>query len=176
MPRPILIDGRFDDWKRVEPEYRDTIGDPVRRDYRGWNPGVRYVNRTGRNDIVEAKVSYDEENVYFYVRTEGELTGGGDPNWMLLMIDSDSDGKTGWLGYDRIVNREPIQGGKTFIERNVDRGYSWGSPREVALQIGASELELAVLARSDGYRQESCRFRLQMGGQHSADGEWSDFT
>ena len=176
VPRPILIDGRFDDWKRVEPEYRDTIGDPVRRDYRGWNPGVRYVNRTGRNDIVEAKVSYDEENVYFYVRTEGELTGGGDPNWMLLMIDSDSDGKTGWLGYDRIVNREPIQGGKTFIERNVDRGYSWGSPREVALQIGASELELAVSREAMGIGKNPVVFDFKWADSIQQTGEWSDFT
>ncbi|MHB8901570.1 MAG: hypothetical protein ACYC6Y_22690, partial [Thermoguttaceae bacterium] len=48
IARPIAIDGRFDDWQGVGPEFFDTVGDPVRRDYRGWNPGTRYVNRTGR--------------------------------------------------------------------------------------------------------------------------------
>ncbi len=75
-PQLINVDGRFDDWRAVQPEYRDTIGDPVLRDYRGWGSDMHYVNRTGRNDIVEAKVSFDEQNVYFYVRTRGEAHPG----------------------------------------------------------------------------------------------------
>src|ERR1039458_2006027 len=43
--QPITIDGHFDDWAAVEPEYRDTIGDPVKRDHAGWAQGQRYVNR-----------------------------------------------------------------------------------------------------------------------------------
>ena len=71
--RPIQIDGRFDDWATVEPEYRDTIGDPVHRDHRGWGKSLHYVNTTGRNDIVAAKVSVDERDVSFYVRTHGQI-------------------------------------------------------------------------------------------------------
>ena len=110
-PQPISIDGRFDDWKAVQPEFRDTVADPVRRDYRGWAPDTRHVNRTGRNDIVEAKISFDDKTVFFYVRTREKLTSPSDPNWMLLLIDADSNPKTGWLGYDFILNRQPVQNG-----------------------------------------------------------------
>ena len=30
-PQAIVIDGKFDDWKSVRPEYSDTVGDPVHR-------------------------------------------------------------------------------------------------------------------------------------------------
>ena len=53
--RPIKIDGRFDDWRDVQPEFRDTIGDQVRRAHRGWNTNDTCRNVTGRNDIVAAR-------------------------------------------------------------------------------------------------------------------------
>jgi hypothetical protein len=73
-PRPIAIDGRFDDWARVQPEYRDTIGDPVHRDHPGWGKHLHYANTTGRNDIVAAKISRDAQSVFFFVRTRDMTT------------------------------------------------------------------------------------------------------
>ena len=32
----MIIDGRFQDWAAVRPEFRDTIGDPVRRNHPGY--------------------------------------------------------------------------------------------------------------------------------------------
>ena len=61
--------GQFGEWKNVSPEYRDAIGDPVHRDFDGFETGSHYTNQTGRNDIVAAKVSQDSANLYFYVRT-----------------------------------------------------------------------------------------------------------
>ena len=44
----IRIDGHFDDWSDVRPEYRDTIGDTAHRDWRGWG-SLHYTISTGRN-------------------------------------------------------------------------------------------------------------------------------
>ncbi len=176
VPRSISIDGRFDDWTEVLPEFRDTIGDPVRRDYRGWGPDMRYVNQTGRNDIVEAKVSFDEQNVYFYVRTREKLTTADAPNWMLLLIDTDRDTDTGWLGYDCIVNRQPIQDGKAVVEENAGGDYLWGSPKEVALQIGENELELAVSRKALGINRDSAALDFKWADNIQQTGQWYDFT
>ena len=35
-PARIRIDGRFDDWAAVKPEFRDTIDDTMRRDHPGY--------------------------------------------------------------------------------------------------------------------------------------------
>ena len=132
-PGPVAIDGRFDDWGPVQPEFRDTVGDPTHRDHRGWGKGTRYANQTGRNDIVAAKVSVDETNISFHVRTRDELTSPAGPSWMLLFIDADNDPKTGWLGYDFVVNRKAPGPAGATIERNVGgairMGVAPGDPR-----------------------------------------------
>lgn len=114
-PRAIMIDGRIDDWAEVKPEFRDTIGDPVHRDHRGWGKTLHYANATGRNGIVASKVSFDDRTVSFYVRTNQNLTSPAQPNWMLLFIDADSDPKTGWLGYDLMANRRIADSSATVV-------------------------------------------------------------
>ena len=71
--RSITIDGRFDDWATVTPDFRDTVGDPVHRDHRGWGKSLHYVNASGRNDIVAAKVSIDDKAISFYVRSREKI-------------------------------------------------------------------------------------------------------
>ncbi|MDO4586473.1 MAG: hypothetical protein Q4C95_04160 [Planctomycetia bacterium] len=102
----IIIDGNFSDWINIEPEYRDTIGDPVHRNCRGWGSNTQYINETGRNDFISAKASADEKNVSFYVKTQDSISDPNDPNWMLLLIDSDLQSNSGPMGYDIIVRHE----------------------------------------------------------------------
>src|SRR5690606_35621707 len=61
----IVIDGRFDDWKAIAVEYRDTKGDVFHRDYKGYG-GMYYRDSSGRNDILTAKVAVDRQTIYFY--------------------------------------------------------------------------------------------------------------
>jgi hypothetical protein len=173
--KSIAVDGNFDDWKAVEPEFRDTIGDPVHRDQPGWGKGVRYVNQTGRNDIVAAKVSFDEQNAYFYVRTRDAMTPPTDSNWMLLFLDVDSDAKTGWLGYDYVVNRSRTGDGETVLGRNVGGRYAWESPQKIQYRMAGNELEVAVpWAMLGDKRPASIDFKWADNIQQT--GDWSDFT
>jgi hypothetical protein len=174
-PQPITIDGRFEDWAAVEPEYRDTIGDPVKRDHAGWAQGQRYVNRTGRNDIIAAKVSLDATNVYFYVRTREPLTPCSDPNWMLLFIDADHDARTGWLGYDFIVNRVNVRAQTTTLERNIG-GYRWGSPVDIPCRAAGNELELAVPRAALGLGTLPATLDFKWADNIQQTGEATDFT
>lgn len=98
------IDGRFDDWAGATTEYRDTKGDVFHRDAKGY-AGIHYVNNSGRNDIITAKVAVDKKQVAFYAETADALTPCTDNNWMLLLIDADNDPSTGWYGYDYLINK-----------------------------------------------------------------------
>jgi hypothetical protein len=108
-PKTIRIDGKFDDWKSVRPEFRDWIGDTEHRDSKGWGDSLRYENKTGRNDFVRLKVAYDSKNVYFYAETKDPITSPKDPNWMLLFISTGASNPStslrtgGWNGYDFFV-------------------------------------------------------------------------
>ena len=174
--KPIVIDGKFDDWAKVGPEFRDDLGDPVRRDHPGWAKGSHYTNRTGRNDIVAAKVSADERNIYFYVRTQAPLTSPTDPNWMLLFIDSDRNARTGWLGYDFAVRKYNPQSNIATVERQTGDGYQWSSPVEVDYRLAGNELELAVPRAALGIAPETPALDFKWADNIRQTGDWSDFT
>lgn len=140
-PSAIAIDASFDDWSIVVPEYRDTIGDVVHRDHRGYGD-LMYENHTGRNDFVICKAAYDQDHLYFYTQTRSAISPPTDPLWMLLLLDIDQDASTGWLGYDVVVNHEVTDSNTTTVKRwNSGAWQTIGSARYA---LRDNKLELAV--------------------------------
>ncbi len=140
-PSTIAIDGQFADWKAVDPEFRDTIGDVVHRDHRGYGDLI-YKNTTGRNDFVICKAAYDAKHVYFFAQTRSVITPHTDPMWMLLLLDTDQDTTTGWMGYDLIVNQQVIDDGTTTVKRW--RNGTWQILGNATYRVDGNGLELAV--------------------------------
>lgn len=138
--RTIDLRGGFGQWSDVTPEYADYQGDTAPRDH----PGVdarTYVNRTGRNDIVSAKVTRDDENVYFYARTQEQLTEVSADGWMTLYLDSDADGATGWSGYDLRVRWHGADDAR--LERFTGDGWE-NAHAPVQYRTARDELMVAV--------------------------------
>jgi len=175
-PRPIRIDGRFDDWQDVGPEFRDTIGDPAHRDHAAWKKATRAINTTGRNDLVLAKVSSDATHVFFYIRTRQLLTPHTDHGWMLLLIDSDHNPATGWMGYDRIVNRLNVGRRTTSLESNVAGSYAWRDARRIRYRAAGRELELAIPRDALGMANGPAVFDFKWADNIRQSGTWQDFT
>lgn len=175
-PRPIQIDGRFDDWAEVSPEYRDTIGDPVRRDFPGWGKTLHYTNKTGRNDLISAKASRDADNLYFLVRCLDDIKTEPDAPGPMLFLDVDGDPKTGWLGYDFVVGRRRGEGGTLLLERNEGVAYQWGSPREVAAAVSGDGLELAIPLSALDLSDDLKSIDFKWADAIAETGDWSDFT
>ena len=175
-PQSISIDGQFQDWRTVSPEFQDTAGDPVHRNHVGWGDAGPYVNQTGRNDIVVAKVSYDSQYVYFYVRTRDPLSPRSDPNWMLLFIDTDARQSTGWLGYDVVVNATNDSETTTTLQQNVGAGYEWQQPMVVERRMSGSELELAIPRSAVGPWKQSPTCDFKWADNILGTGEAADLT
>lgn len=143
-PAAITIDGRFDDWQPVQPEYRDTIGDVAHRDHRGYGELV-YKNTTGRNDVVISKAAYDADHLYFFAQTAAPITGHTDPMWMLLLVDADQDASTGWLGYDYLVNHEVTDDASTKVSRW--QNDAWQAIGDASYRVDGNGLELKIPRR-----------------------------
>jgi hypothetical protein len=144
-PKTISPSGDFEQWNSVLPEYRDDVGDTVHRDFPEYGKHGRYVNTSGRNDIILAKVATDSTNVYFYARTREPLSPHNGTNWMWLLIDSDNSSKTGWEGYDLILNHEPAEGsGFASIQRNDGGAWKWAREKDGPMRVGEKEIQLAV--------------------------------
>lgn len=143
--RAISLDGKDDDWKNVQPEYRDTIGDTLHRDHAGWGV-LHYVNTSGRNDIIRAKVARDDKNVYFLAQTQDKLSPISSKNWMWLFIDSDQNAATGWNGYDFAINGDPQNENATPLRRAVLKNgvWTWEKIDTVSYRAVGNTLEIAV--------------------------------
>jgi hypothetical protein len=142
----------FAQWREVAPAFVDHAFD---NDHRDFGLGARhYRNNSGRNDLMVMKVARDRANVYFYAQTRERLTSTTDQNWMWLLVDSDRDAKTGWQGYDFLLNRT-IHGDEASIERNTG-GWNWEKTGNAVLRSKGNELMVSAprealgLAKVDG--------------------------
>ena len=139
-PKILDLAGGFEQWREVTPEFTDHACDNGERDF---GRGARhYTNTSGRNDLTRMKVARDATHVYFYAQTRLPLTPPTDPNWLLLLLDTDQSRATGWEGYDFIVNRT-IDGAESWLERNVG-GWRWERVARVQLRLEGNELMLAI--------------------------------
>jgi hypothetical protein len=167
----IRIDGGMDQWANVLPVFIDGIGDTVARDFDGAG-GLHYRDRSGRNDLVELKVARDASNVSFYARTRQPLIPSTDPNWMWLLIDIDGNPRTGWEGYDFIVNHKVDADGTTWLEKH-DGGWHWKPVGKVSLRFAGNELHLAIPRESLGIPRDrvalSFNFKWADNIQHPGD-------
>lgn len=140
-PHAIELDGEFQEWESVEPEFRDTIGDVTHRDFPGYGELV-YRNDTGRNDFVISKAAHDDESLFFFAQTAEPITPRTDPHWMLLLLDADQDAATGWLGYDYVVNLEVASDTETTVK--AWRNGSWETVGAAAFRVNGNGMELAL--------------------------------
>jgi hypothetical protein len=143
-PSKIVIDGSFDDWKKVEPEFRDTIGDTTHRNHPGYGNLV-YYNETGRNDFVILKAAYDKANLYFYAQTLNPISPRTDSHWMLLLLDADQNTATGWMGYDFVVNLEVPSDTTTTVK--AWRDGAWVTKGRAVYRVNGNAMEIAIPRR-----------------------------
>lgn len=140
--RTIAIPGGFAPWADVKPVYFDDLHDTAHRDHDGVPGAGRYTNTTGRNDLDTARVAHDATHLFFHITTREPLSPATDADWMVLLLDTDQDAKTGRHGHDFRVNQTRLAPDVASLERW--HGQVWESAGSVRLHIGTRELHLAV--------------------------------
>lgn len=141
--RAIRIDGGFNQWKDVGPEYLDDIGDTAHRDNPGWNGAGPYVNTSGRNDFVGMKVARDETHLFFYARTREPITKPDGSCWMMLLLGVDGDPRTGWEGCDFVINRAARNATTGVLEKNIG-GWKWEKVADVKMAVAGNQIQIAI--------------------------------
>jgi hypothetical protein len=159
--KSIRVDESFRQWADVGPVYGDDAGDASHRDHDG-AAGTHYENRSGRNDLVAMKVARDDSQVAFYVRTQAPLVPAGRPEGLWLLIDADQNPRTGWEGYDYIVNRSAAGDGGFGLEKNAG-GWNWTRVAEVQGRVEGNELQFIIplerIGKADEGRRASFDFK-----------------
>lgn len=177
---PINVTGDFSQWDNVLINYRDGEGDTADRNGKGFGNQV-YTDKSGRNDIVNSKVTNDTKNVYFYVETKDDIQRfDGESSWMQLFLNSDNDHETGWYGYDFIVNYDPQSDCVTSIAKySGENGeYGFTNVANVTYHVEGNkmmiEVPLDVLGVED-YRQIYLEFKWADADEGIIFDEMEDF-
>ncbi len=122
--------------KKVARKITDAEYETAVRDCRGFGD-TYYTDDSGRNDIKNAKVAEDKENLYFYVDTVDALSAPAENGWMTLFINT--KGKT---GYDFCINRTAPKNGKTIVE--AVSGNEYEKKGEAEIRFAGNQLMLRV--------------------------------
>ncbi len=139
----VDINGDFGQWRHVTPVFWDFEGDTQARDEVDVTRTFRYQNFTGRNDIVESRLTADESRIYVYAKTAAPLTSYKEgKHWMLLFLDTDDLKSTGWEGYDFLVNYDVINDTTTTL--CAYRDGVWQEIASVSYQVKDNEFMVAI--------------------------------
>ena len=157
--KSIDINGSLSQWDSVLPEYNHYESGKDRNSH-GWK-GYFYTNNTFRNDIVQSKVAYDSENIYFYVRTAENLTPETDTDWMRLLIDTDESGvSANWEGFEFLINRESPKNGKAALEKSLG-GVEFEEICKVDYSVNGNVLQISVPRNALGLNGDEIKFNFK---------------
>ncbi len=142
----IDLTGSFDQWKKVIVSYTDPEGDT--KDRSSISFGSKFLrDRTGNNDIVEAKITNDTKNIYFYVRCAADISEYNTENsWMQLFVNTNNNPSDAWYGYDFLINARPISTDKTTVATCTSNGgvLETNEIGEVTYKIEGCEMMISV--------------------------------
>jgi len=166
--------GKANDWDQVYPEFKHYAGNTLHRDHRG-RYSEYYTNTSGRNDIVEAKIARDNNNLFFLVKTAEKLSPSTDRNWMMLFIDADRDKSTGWNGYEYMINRQNPKGNKVIVEKNVGGRWEWEFIGEVPYIVQNNSLEISAPRKLFNLQGKSINLEFKWNDNMQETGNIMDF-
>src|SRR4029077_18180876 len=113
-----------------------------------------------------------------YARTAKPITSSRDSQWMMLFLDTDAARKTGWEGYDFVVNRTTDRNQETALLEESRQGWNWKPKAQVRYQVRGNELEMAIRRADLGLENSDTPVRLDFKWADNAqmEGDVTAFT
>ena len=142
LAQTIDIFAGAEQWSTAEPYYAAYIGNTGDRDAKGYG-SLHYTEFSGRNDIIGARVARDDENVYFYVECNANITPYTDPLWMVLYLDTDQQNQ-GWETFDYVLNKTAPSATEAVLERFTGNGYATEVVGKVSYTVQGKYMQVCV--------------------------------
>ena len=179
--KTIDIAGSTGQWEEIA-AYEHYSDSTYRRRRSGYL-NTRYKNEAVRNDVVTAKVAYDDDNIYFYVETASDLTPCTDPAWMRLFLNTDfSDSGYNWEGFEYVLNRLSPTEQTCTLERaarpdgsEAYKGWTWETVGEATYTVRGKILQIAISRSMLGMEDKEPNFSFKWSDDMKNDGDILDF-
>ncbi|MBQ4561315.1 MAG: hypothetical protein IJA55_03160 [Clostridia bacterium] len=160
----ININSSAEQWNVVGPVYYDYIGATQGRSSRGYQ-GTYYTSESVRNDIAVSKVARDDENLYFYVECDNEISGLGESEWMRLLIDV-GNSENSWESFEYILNRREAG----MLERSLG-GWNWEEAGRVEWNVSSKCLQVVIPVKMLGISGEDIDISFKWADDNLAENE-----
>ena len=118
----IDINGSYAQWYITEGVYRQIGEKAYRRMSSSVDGSITYRTSLPENNIQEIRVAHDQDNIYFMLRTEKDITSrkDGSLSWMNLFIGAGEPSLEGWEGYEYVLNRSGSDNSTDIVKLNAD--------------------------------------------------------
>ncbi len=160
-------------WDTVGPVYGDNVGDVEWRHEEGYFSNLTYVNPTGRNDLVTAKVSQDADYLYFTVTTAHDLIVDDGANWMNLYVDLDNDPATGWEGFDLALNRH--RDGHYVSVESLSNGWEGKHVGQALYTVSGNRMVIRLAKATVGINGHASALCFKWADNSTLDGNVMEF-
>jgi hypothetical protein len=173
-PRSIDLEGSFEQWQAVTPEYRDHRFETLPRNEPGASLLLKYTHDSGRNEFEVCKVTHDVDHLYFYARTREPITPWSDANWMMLFLNTRRQDSSNWAGYDFLINWPALDDQTTSIKR-CSGGWNWQAVGQARYRVEGCHLMLAVPRAAVSLGESPLRFDFHFADNLQSPGDLDDF-
>ena len=132
----------------------------------------KYKGEGIRNDFIEAKVSYDSENIYFYVKTVDDITPYDSGNWMRLLLDTGEATKDSkdFEGFEYIVGRETGTADTLVLEKSTG-GWNFEKAGDVRYRVTGNVMMLEIPRELLGLGGKDLVFGFKWADANLEDGD-----
>ncbi|MCR5694756.1 MAG: hypothetical protein K6G89_07295 [Clostridia bacterium] len=174
-PKTIDFSGEMSQWD--DPSivtYNHYANNTLPRNNIGFGE-LKYVSEGIRNDFVQTKVSYDKDNLWFYVKTASGITPFEAGNWMTLLIDSRAATafSKDWEEFEYIIGREGTTADTMVLEKSTG-GWNWESVGNVKYRVSGNEMVIEVPRKLLGGAGSSLDFGFKWCDNNLAEGDIMD--
>lgn len=145
LHKTIDISGASSQWSDVNAIYRRVGQDNGKRGKYGASKTVDYSCDAVQNNIVEVRVTSDEQNIYFMIKTTEDIVEvtDGKSNRMNIFVGRGRPGMgKGWEGYEFAINRE--RSGHTATVESLNADYSGSKVGEATYSVQGNVLQISV--------------------------------
>lgn len=145
VSQTIDIHGDITQWNTVSNVYLNMATEKIKRMHSGFLVDIIYTQEKPANCIEEARVTHDNDNLYFYVETKSDITAhkAGATNWMNLFIGVDGSKETSWKNFQYVVNRYPGSNGKTSLEASTG-GFQFKKTADVEYTVNGKVMQIKI--------------------------------
>jgi hypothetical protein len=159
--KSINITGNVNQWNDIKNVYVNIDEKRTERDAFGASRKVRYNQPAPRNKLHKIKVCHDNNYIYFYIRSENNITANdGNGNWMNLFIGTGAPSLKGWESYEYIIGKHS-ENDKSTVER-LGKDFTTSFVDSAEYNVSGNVMQIKIARNSIGLQAGVNKFYFKI--------------